>query len=36
MLIIFQGSQSIIKKIGKWLMKFSSQINISLTQNRIE
>ena len=30
LLIIFQGSQSIIKLIGKWIMKFSTQPNISL------
>ena len=36
MLIIFQGSQSLIKRIGKWTMKFSTQVNISMNQNRAE
>ena len=36
MLILFQGSQSIIKRIGRWAMKFTTQLNISINQNKIE
>lgn len=36
MLIIFQGSQSLIKRVGKWTAKFSTHINISMPQSKME
>jgi hypothetical protein len=36
MLIIFQGSQSLVKRVGKWIAKFSTQINISMPQGKFE